>query len=67
MLHAMMPTPFENIGESDEIRFDVGVRVLDRVAYACLGGQIHHQRRVMIVEEFCNCLAIGNISLEERE
>ena len=40
-----MAATFENVTEAHQVALDVGRRVLERVADACLGGEIHHHTR----------------------
>jgi hypothetical protein len=36
------PAGFQQVGEGDEVRLDVGRRVLERVAHAGLRGEVQH-------------------------
>jgi len=40
-MHAAMPAAFEDVPEADEIRIDVGLGVLELIAHAGLGGEMH--------------------------
>jgi hypothetical protein len=42
VLHAVVAAAFEDVGEADQVAVDVGVRVLQRVAHAGLGGEVDH-------------------------
>ena len=39
---ARVPTALQHVHETDEVRIDVGVRVLERVSHARLSGQVDH-------------------------
>ena len=40
MLHRIVPTGFQNVVKADDIGFDIDVRMVDRVSYACLGSKV---------------------------
>ena len=41
MLDTAVPAAFQDVEEADEIGVDIGVRILQRVAHAGLGRQVH--------------------------
>ena len=47
----MMAAGLEHIEESDEVALEVGARVLDGVADARLGGEVHHDIEAVLGEQ----------------
>jgi hypothetical protein len=43
VLDAVVATALEHIHEADQVAVGVGERVLQRVAHACLGGEVDHR------------------------
>ena len=41
----LVPAALQHVEEADEVGVDIGVRVLERVAHAGLGREMHHDRR----------------------
>lgn len=44
MLHGIVPARFQNVVEADQVRFDIDVRVVDRIADARLCREVHDDR-----------------------
>lgn len=65
MLHRMVAARFQNVVESNDIRFDIGIRVGDRVAHARLRGEIHHHRRLVLLEDTAHKHLVRQIPLDE--
>jgi len=65
MLDAAVPAGFQNIDEADQIALHVGMRILDRIAYAGLRGQIHHPLRFEIGEGALHRTVVFQRSLHE--
>jgi hypothetical protein len=42
VLHLAVAAAFEDVHEADQVAVDVGMRVLQRIAHAGLGGQVDH-------------------------
>src|SRR3546814_7843456 len=51
VLDAVVAAGLEDVHEADDVGVDVGVRVLERVAYAGLGGEVDHPLRLERSEE----------------
>jgi len=41
VLDLVMATGFQNVQESDQVALQVGIRVCNGIAHACLGGEVH--------------------------
>ena len=65
MLYGMMTAGFEDVVEADEVRFDIGVRVGDGVAYARLGGEIDRDLRLVLLEDVLDERLIRQIAFDE--
>src|SRR3546814_4819012 len=50
MLDAVVAAGLEDVHEADDVGVDVGVRVLERVAHAGLGGEVDHPLRLEVGE-----------------
>lgn len=50
MFHGIMPATFKDIHKAHQISVDVGMRVLERIANACLRGQVNDPIRLMHLE-----------------
>jgi hypothetical protein len=60
-------TPFEDVAEADQVGVDVGGRVLDRVADAGLGSQIHDGVEAVSGEQLGDGRPIDDVHLDEGE
>lgn len=67
MVHAEVPAGLEDIEESDYVRLDVGVGVVDGVSDACLGGEVEDDLRFELGEHPIKHFLIGEVSLDEGE
>ena len=67
MLHRMMAAGFQNVVETDEVRFDIGVRVGDGVAHTGLGGEVDHDLWLVLLEGSVNERLVCQIALDEGE
>ena len=65
VLHRMVPARFEDIVESDNIALDVGVRVLDAVAYAGLRREVHHDVELLFGEKGVRQGLVGDGAADE--
>ena len=65
VLHWMMPTGFEDVVETNDVAFDIGVGVLDAVAHAGLGGEIDYNVEVILFEESIDEGFVGDGTLDE--
>ena len=67
MLDAAVTARFEDVDEADQIRFDVRVRILDRVTHAGLRGEIDDALRLEFREGFFDGRAIFERRFHETE
>ena len=64
----MIPSAaLEHVDEAFEIGVDIGMRVIDRVANACLGGEVDHLGKLMLLKERLDARAIGEIKPHKGE
>jgi hypothetical protein len=62
-----MPAPLQDVGEAYQVRVDVGVRVLERVAHPCLRREVHDDDGTHLSEQLRHGLAVGDVQLAEGE
>ena len=67
MPHVGMATPLENVQKPLEIGVAVCVRILDRVAHARLGREVHHEPWLRFFEQRCGRFAFSDIDPMEPE
>ncbi len=67
MRHLVVAAAFEDVGEADDVALDVGMRILQRVADAGLGGQVDHLVEFLGGEQGLHAWAVGDIELDEAE
>ena len=65
VLYRMVPARLEDIVESDNIALDVGVRVLDAVAYTGLSREVHHDVELLFGEEGVHEGLVGDGAADE--
>lgn len=46
-----MPTCLQQVIEADDVAFNIHIRVIDAVAYACLGCQVDHDVEMVLLED----------------
>ena len=56
---------FEDIVEADEVALDVGVRVRDGIADSGLGGEVHDDSEVVLLEQAVDGRLVGEVCLDE--
>ncbi len=56
---------FQDVVESDEVALDVGIRVCDGIADACLGGEVHDDGEVVLLEQVVDCSLVGEVRLDK--
>ena len=61
MLHTAMPAQLQHVDEADQIAFNIGVRIFQRVAHACLCGQVDHLGRLDFIEQRGQAVAVGDV------
>ena len=57
----------QQIEEAHQVGFDVHVRVIDGIAHARLGRQIHHHRRLIFRKGLAHCRLVRDVDLQEDE
>ena len=57
MLHGMVAAVFKDVVEADDIAFDVGVGVFDRIAYTGLSSEVDYNIEMVLLEK-----AVGEFS-----
>jgi hypothetical protein len=67
MLDAVVAAAFENIDETDHVAVDVGMRILQRVAHAGLGGEIDHALRALDGEQIGDAGPVGDVESRNPE
>lgn len=63
----MMAAGLEHIEESDEVALQVGARVLDGVADARLGGEVHHDIEAVLGEQALDERGVTQVAAHEGE
>lgn len=63
----MIAAGLEHIEESDEVALEVGARVLDGVADARLGGEVHHDIEAVLGEQALDEGCIAQVAAHEGE
>lgn len=56
---------FQDVVESDEVALDVGIRVRDGIANACLGGEVHDDGKVVFLEQAVDGGLVGEVRFDE--
>ena len=67
MRHALVPAALEHVEEAREVGVEIGVRVLQRVAHAGLGGEMHHHLRPRGREQRRDRRPVGEVEPLEAE
>lgn len=65
MLNFVVTAGFEDVVESDEVGFYIGIRIGDAVAYSCLCGKVHNNLWLILGEEVFDEWFVGNVALYE--
>jgi hypothetical protein len=60
-----MAASLEDVLESDNVRLDVRMRILDRISHASLRGEMHNAAEAMRREQRLHRAAIGDINFLE--
>ena len=63
----MVAAGLEHIEESDEVALEVGARVLDGVADARLGGEVHHDIEAVLRKQALDEGGVAEVGAHERE
>lgn len=67
MLHRMVAAGLEHVEEADEVALEVGTRILDGVAHARLGGEVHHDVEAVLGEQALDEGGIAQVAAHEGE
>lgn len=67
MLDLSMPTTFQNVHESFDVAFRIGVRVHEGIAHTGLSGEMDDAPYRVVGEEVTHALSVGEIELHEAE
>ena len=62
-----MPAALQHVEKALEIGVGIGVRMVDRIAHAGLRREMNDLPKPMLREQRRDCLAIGEIDLDESE
>lgn len=63
----MVTAGLEHVEEADEVTLEVGARVLDGVAHACLGGEVHHDVEAVLGEQALDEGGVAQVAAHEGE
>lgn len=67
VLHRVVAAGLEHVEESDEVALEVGARVLDGVADARLGGEVHHDVEAVLGEQALDEGGVAQVAAHEGE
>ena len=67
VLHWVMAAGLEHVEKSDEVALEVGARVLDGVADARLGGEVHHDVEAILSEQALDEGGVAQVAADEGE
>ena len=65
MLDRMVAACLEDVKEADEVALQVGARVLDGVAYARLGGEVHNDVEAALSEQALDEGGVAQVAANE--
>lgn len=63
----MVAAGLEDVEEADEVALEVGARVLDGVADARLGGEVHHDVEAVLLEQALDEGGVAQVAAHEGE
>jgi hypothetical protein len=67
VLDAVVPAALENVQRADDVGIDVGVRVIDAVADAGLGGEVDDALRAHLGEQPLHAGSVGEVQFGKGE
>ena len=67
MLDRVVAAGLEHVEEADEVALEVGARVLDGVAHARLGGEVHHDVEAVLGEQALDEGGVTQVAAHEGE
>ena len=65
MFYWVVTAGLEDIIEADHVRLDIGIGILNRVAYSSLCGQVYHNIELFFSEEAVDESFVGEVTLHE--
>lgn len=67
MLHGVVAAGLEHVEEADQVALEVCARVLDGVAHARLGGEVHHNVEAVLSEQALDEGGVAQVAAHEGE
>ena len=67
ILTVAVATGFQDVVEADKVGLDIGIRIGDAIAYACLCREIDDDLWLVLCKELVNERTVGDIALDEGE
>lgn len=67
MIYRVVAAGLKNVEEADEVALEVGARVLDGVADARLGGEVHHDVEAVLGEQTLDECSVTQVAAHEGE
>ena len=65
MLNGVVAAGLKDVVEANEIGLDISIGIGDGIADTCLGGEVYHHIKVVLIEEFIDQRFVGNVALYE--
>ncbi len=65
MNDAVPTTSFEDIAEANEIALKIYLWVTHRIPHACLRGEVHHDFKLMLLEQLKDAIRIFDFGTNE--
>ena len=62
-----MAAPFKQVDKALQVGVRIGIRMIDRMAYAGLRGEMHHRAKFCPREKWLHRRAVGHIGADELE
>ena len=67
MLDRVVAAGLKDVEEADQVALEVGARVLDGVAHARLGGEVHHDVEAVLGEQALDEGGVAEVAAHERK
>ena len=65
VLDFKMSAGFQDVVEADKVALDVGIRIRNGIADACLGGEIHDDSKSVLFEQAVDCRLVCKTCFDE--
>ena len=62
-----MPARFQDVIETNQIRFDISIRINDGISDACLGSEIHNDLRLVLFKYLIDQFLIRNTAFNKNK